>query len=67
MVQLSGRIMAFDNPLMVGPVLVGTWDVTIAAVADVPELSTWAMLLLGFAAVGFMTYRRKNKPALMAA
>jgi PEP-CTERM motif len=33
----------------------------------VPEPSTWAMLLLGFAGVGFMAYRRKSKPELMAA
>jgi hypothetical protein len=33
----------------------------------VPEPSTWAMMILGFAAVGFMAYRRKSKPALMAA
>jgi hypothetical protein len=34
----------------------------------VPEISTWAMLLLGFAGLGFMTYRRKqNGPALQAA
>jgi hypothetical protein len=33
----------------------------------VPEPSSWAMLLLGFAGIGFMAYRRKNKPALMAA
>lgn len=33
----------------------------------VPETSTWAMMLLGFAGVGFMTYRRKSKPALIAA
>jgi hypothetical protein len=33
----------------------------------VPEPSTWAMLILGFAAIGFMAYRRKSKPALMAA
>jgi opacity protein-like surface antigen len=26
--------------------------------ADVPEPSTWAMMILGFAGVGFMTYRR---------
>jgi hypothetical protein len=32
----------------------------------VPEPSTWGMLLLGFAGVGFMAYRRKSKPALMA-
>jgi hypothetical protein len=28
--------------------------------AAVPEPSTWAMLILGFAGVGFMTYRRKR-------
>jgi hypothetical protein len=33
----------------------------------VPERSTWAMMILGFAAIGFMAYRRKSKPALMAA
>jgi hypothetical protein len=47
---------------------------TVAAVPDgtfpvaaVPEPSTWAMMLLGFAGIGFMAYRRKSKPALMAA
>jgi hypothetical protein len=38
-----------------------------AGIAAVPEPSTWAMLLLGFAGMGFMAYRRKSKPALMAA
>jgi hypothetical protein len=33
----------------------------------VPEPSTWAMMILGFAGLGFMAYRRKSKPALMAA
>jgi fibro-slime domain-containing protein len=33
----------------------------------VPEPSTWAMLILGFAGIGYMAYRRKAKPALMAA
>jgi hypothetical protein len=33
----------------------------------VPEPSTGAMMILGFAGVGFMAYRRKSKPALMAA
>ena len=36
-------------------------------VAAVPEPATWAMMILGFAGVGFMAYRRKSKPALMAA
>jgi hypothetical protein len=29
--------------------------------AAVPEPSTWAMLILGFAGVGFMAYRRRNQ------
>jgi hypothetical protein len=29
----------------------------------VPESSTWAMMLLGFAGIGFMTYRRKSSSA----
>jgi hypothetical protein len=33
----------------------------------VPEPSTWAMMILGFAGVGFMSYRRKSKPALITA
>jgi hypothetical protein len=33
----------------------------------VPEPSTWAMMILGFAGIGFMACRRKAKPALMAA
>jgi hypothetical protein len=34
---------------------------------SVPEPSTWAMLILGFAGIGFMAYRRNAKPALMTA
>lgn len=36
-------------------------------VSGVPEPSTWAMMLLGFAGVGFMAYRRRNKMTLNAA
>jgi hypothetical protein len=35
----------------------GTFNLTVSAV---PEPSTWAMLLIGFAGVGFMAYRRKQ-------
>jgi hypothetical protein len=35
--------------------------------AAVPEPSTWAMMILGFAGLGFMAYRQKSKSALMAA
>jgi hypothetical protein len=36
-------------------------------VAGIPEPSTWAMLLIGFAGIGFMAYRRKNKAKLQTA
>jgi outer membrane lipase/esterase len=35
--------------------------------SGVPEPSTWTMMILGFCSLGFMAYRRKSKPALMAA
>jgi hypothetical protein len=35
-------------------------------VSAVPEPSTWAMLLLGFAGIGFMAYRRSHKGAAFA-
>ena len=37
-----------------------------ALASAVPEPSTWAMMILGFAGIGFMAYRRTSKPALMA-
>jgi hypothetical protein len=40
---------------------------TVSAVAAVPEASTWAMMVLGFAGVGFMAWRRKGQRALVAA
>jgi hypothetical protein len=42
----------------------GTAD---ALTAAVPEPSTWAMMILGFAGVGFIAYRRKAKQASVAA
>jgi hypothetical protein len=39
----------------------------IGNVSAVPEPSTWAMLLLGFAGIGFIACRRKSRPALSAA
>jgi hypothetical protein len=52
----QGDIVAFD-----APVVVGDWNVTISSVADVPEPSTWAMMILGFAGIGAMTYRRRKQ------
>ena len=47
----------------------GDWDnvrLSSSMVAGIPEPSTWAMMVLGFAGVGFMAYRRRNSAALVA-
>jgi hypothetical protein len=36
-------------------------------VTDVPESSTWAMMILGFAGIGFMAYRRRNQSTSLSA
>jgi hypothetical protein len=38
----------------------GPLELVLSPVAAVPEFSTWAMMILGFAGVGFMVYRRKS-------
>jgi PEP-CTERM motif len=47
---------AFDSGLAFDGVTVAGVPVT----GGVPEPSTWAMMILGFAGVGFMAYRRKQ-------
>ena len=37
---------------------------TVTVAESVPEPATWAMMIIGFAGVGFIAYRRKLKPAL---
>jgi hypothetical protein len=39
------------------------FNVGFQSVAAVPEPSTWGMMILGFAGVGFMAYRRRNNVA----
>jgi PEP-CTERM motif len=36
-------------------------------ISAVPEPSTWAMVILGFAGLGFMVHRRKSRTASIAA
>ena len=38
--------------------------VTVTASAPVPEPSTWAMMLLGFAGIGFAGYRARKRGLL---
>ena len=58
--------------LRIGTDIVGgttppTFNMAFSLTGVVPEPSTWVMMMLGFAGIGFMVYRRKSKPALMAA
>jgi hypothetical protein len=39
----------------------GSTDWASANISAVPEASTWAMMILGFLGVGFVSYRRKSK------
>jgi PEP-CTERM motif len=43
-----------------------TSGAVVIAVDPVPEPSTWAMLILGFAGIGIMAYRRNGRPAIRA-
>ena len=45
----------------------GAFTGTMTAVTAVPEASTWAMMIVGFCGLGFLTYRRRSKPTMMAA
>jgi choice-of-anchor C domain-containing protein len=47
-------------PAAYGPAL------DLVTVSAVPELSTWAMMLIGFAGIGFMAYRRNKLVAVRA-
>jgi hypothetical protein len=56
------------NSVGIGNFLGGI-DVSVAdiAVAAVPEPATWSMMILGFAGIGFMAYRRSRKGLALAA
>jgi PEP-CTERM motif len=45
----------------------GNLEIGVVGVAAVPEPSTWAMMIVGFAGIGFMAYRRKSTLALRVA
>jgi hypothetical protein len=53
-VTLGKSVISLDNATL-PPVTPG-----------VPEPSTWAMMLLGFAGVGYLTYRRRKAVAIAA-
>ena len=48
----------YNNPMGVGGPVIGYGSVTVTEI-PVPEPSTWAMMLLGFAGLGFLAYRKR--------
>lgn len=61
-IATSGGPLSFTDSSNAFLSATSTGDVTGA----VPELSTWAMMLLGFAGIGFMAYRRTLKASATA-
>jgi hypothetical protein len=51
------------DPTTQGGSFTSTMNIYAVFTAAVPEPSTWAMMILGFAGVGFMAYRRRNQLA----
>ena len=63
LVTLSGTLNAGSNTLEFLGLTTSTDQTAFfenVSVAAVPEPSTWAMMILGFAGLGFLAYRRKN-------
>jgi hypothetical protein len=60
------QLVITESGLGGGPYwVIGNLELGVASA--VPEPSTWAMMLIGFAGFGFIAYRRKSKPSLMVA
>lgn len=55
----------FDSISWTNPVREDWYGFTVGV--STPETSTWAMMILGFAGIGFMAYRRKGQGALRLA
>jgi hypothetical protein len=67
--SLLGTATSNSTSLVFGlrndPSFSGLDDISVNAVGAVPESSTWAMMILGFAGIGFMAYRRRNQSAAL--
>jgi hypothetical protein len=57
LVMFNGSISSIS---WTNPTFENYYGFTVGEVGAVPEPSTWAMMLLGFASVGFLAYRRRT-------
>jgi PEP-CTERM motif-containing protein len=63
---VSAGVCSFNIGLFADGVLLATESDRIAVTGTVPEPATWATMLIGFAALGYMGYRKRAKVALSA-
>jgi hypothetical protein len=65
-VATSSKIIDYQDPFPGNPAWDGPAAATNLSVTVVPEPSTWAMMILGFAGLGFAGYRSSRKTATTA-
>ena len=56
-----GFALSFLNPGLADNQTLVFETTDLSRTTPVPEPSTWALMILGFAGVGFMAYRRKDQ------
>ena len=59
--NITSLLFFSDSVLSQDETVIATVSLNEHVVPPVPELSTWAMLILGFAGIDFMAYRRKSR------
>lgn len=63
LIQFQGTVSSIS---WTNPNFENWYGFTVGEVSAVPELGTWAMLLLGFAGIGYMAYRRRGSTVRFA-
>ena len=64
--SIAGTYVAFEDLIFPNSDFNYFDHTFVFAISAVPEPSTWAMMILGFAGVGYMTYRRRKIASLAA-
>jgi hypothetical protein len=52
------------DPQIADALAIAAEDTLLAGAPAAPELSTWAMMILGFSGLGLLGLRRRNRPQL---
>lgn len=63
----TNRFFHADADFLTGTFSNISTEISAPPITAIPEPSTWALMILGFAGIGFMAYRRSNQSAPLAA